>query len=124
MNFTEAVSSCFKKYTTFAGRSARSEFWYWVLFTVLVSMGCGILDGALFPSTDPMRSTGPIGALFSLATLVPGLAVTARRLHDIGRSGWWMLIALTGIGILLLLYWYCQKGTDGDNQYGADPLRS
>ncbi len=76
-------------------------------------------DYLFFPSV----SWGPIGTVCSLALLLPSWAVSIRRLHDINRSGYWVLIVFTGIGILLLLYWACMKGTDGDNEYGSDPLQ-
>lgn len=118
MTFGDAITTCFKKYATFSGRAVRSEYWYFFLFCFLASLGASILDGALFASADAMHQSGPLNTIFSLGTLLPSLAVACRRLHDIGRSGWWILIAFTGIGILLLLYWYCQKGTDGENAFG------
>ena len=58
----------------------------------------------------------------SLALLLPGVAVSVRRLHDLDRTGWWLLVVFTGIGIILLVIWDCMKGTNGPNRYGADPL--
>jgi len=88
MNMLEAVGSCFRKYFKFSGRARRSEFWYWVLFTIIAGIVFGILDSLFFgwESSD----VEPLGSLFSLATLFPGLAVSWRRLHDTGRSGWWI----------------------------------
>ena len=100
MNFTQAISTCFAKYATFSGRALRPEFWWFFLFQILISIGASMISETL-------------SALFSLALLLPALAVGARRLHDIGRSGWWQLIALTGIGLLLLIYWWVQPTGEG-----------
>ena len=119
MQFPEAIRSGFRNYVTFAGRAARSEYWYWTLFVVLVSTAGAIADHAIF--VDP-GSTGLFGALTSLALFLPGLAVSVRRLHDIDRTGWWLLIALTGIGLIVLLVFDCMRGTIGPNRFGQDPL--
>jgi uncharacterized membrane protein YhaH (DUF805 family) len=120
MQFQDAIRSGFRNYVTFSGRASRSEFWYWTLFGFLVAAVSSILDSALFPS----MSTGPISAITSLLLLLPGLAVSVRRLHDIDRTGWWILITLTIIGLIVLLIWNCTKGTDGPNRFGPDPLAS
>ena len=112
MSFTTAIKTCFQKYVDFSGRARRSEYWYFSLFTTLLSMVAGILFGAesIFVS------------LASLAVFLPGLAVTCRRLHDIGKSGWWMLIAFVPlVGIILLLVWECKDSAPGTNAYGANP---
>ncbi len=119
MNFFEAVSSVIKNYVGFSGRALRSEYWYWVLFTIIVSICLSILDQAIFPDIDAR----PLASIFSLATLLPSLAVAVRRLHDIDRTGWWILIAFTVIGIILLIVWFCQRGTAGPNRFGPDPLQ-
>jgi uncharacterized membrane protein YhaH (DUF805 family) len=118
MNFGEAIKSGFSNYVTFSGRTSRSAYWYWVLFGVLVAMVSGILDTAISPLAEP----APIGAVTSLILFLPGLAVSVRRLHDLDRTGWWILIAFTIVGIILLLVWDCMKGTIGPNRYGPDPL--
>jgi uncharacterized membrane protein YhaH (DUF805 family) len=120
MQFKEAVNTCFKKYATFSGRASRSEYWYWVLFTFICAFGLAILSVAIFGQQNPNRDL--LNNIFTVVTIIPGLAVTSRRLHDVNRSGWWMLISLTGIGILLLLYWYAQKSDDGPNDFGEQPL--
>lgn len=116
MTFQDSVKSGFQNYVNFSGRSTRSAYWYWVLFALILSIVTSLIDVALF--TD-MR---PINLITSLAVFLPGLAVSARRLHDVNRSGWWMLIAFTIIGIIPLLIWYCSPGTDGGNDYGPPPL--
>jgi uncharacterized membrane protein YhaH (DUF805 family) len=118
MQFRDAIRSGFRNYVTFSGRASRSEFWYWTLFGFLVAAVSSILDSALFPS----MSTGPISAITSLLLLLPGLAVSVRRLHDLDRTGWWILITLTIIGLIVLLIWDCTKGTDEPNRFGSDPL--
>lgn len=104
-----------KQYADFKGRARRSEYWYFALVNAIISFVLGIVDSAIG------SETGFIGGIYSLFVLVPSLAVAVRRLHDTNRSGWWMLIALTGIGIFVLLYWYILEGDQGRNEYGADP---
>ena len=94
MNFGQAIKSGFSNYVTFSGRAARSEFWYWTLFVVLVTMAAGILDRGLF-DFDESTTTGVFGPLVSLIFFLPGLAVSVRRLHDLDRSGWWLLLVFT-----------------------------
>jgi len=118
MQFQDAIRSGFRNYVTFSGRASRSEYWYWVLFAVLVAIASAIVDHAMFP----LVSTGPIEGLTSLVLFLPGLAVSARRLHDIDRTAWWILITFTVIGIILLLIWACTRGTAGANRFGPDPL--
>lgn len=121
MGFWPAISSCFNQYVTFSGRAPRSEFWFWCLFTWLVSIGLTILDAVLFGLSDD--GLGPLSGLFSLAVLLPGLAVSARRLHDIERSGWWMLVYLVPlVGWVLFFVWNCRRGSIGTNRFGMDPL--
>ena len=121
MQFPEAIQSGFRNYVNFAGRAARSEYWYWVLFAVLVGIVSAILDAGFFPFS---QTAGPIEAATSVVLFLPGIAVGVRRLHDIDRTGWWVLIALTGIGVILLIVWFCLKGTLGSNRFGPNPLGS
>lgn len=114
MTFVDAIKSGFNKYATFSGRASRSEFWFWTLFSILANLAASIID-ALF-------GLGLVSVVVSLALLLPGLAVSVRRLHDIDRTGWWLLLIFTGIGIILLIVWDCFKGTAGPNRFGADPL--
>jgi uncharacterized membrane protein YhaH (DUF805 family) len=88
MGFVEAVRTCFAKYITFSGRARRPEFWWFVLFTVLAAIAAALLDMALGFGAD---DSGPISLIVSLALTVPGLAAAWRRLHDVGRSGWFAL---------------------------------
>ena len=123
MNFGQAIKSGFSNYVTFSGRAARSEFWYWTLFVTLVTMAAGILDHGFF-DFDETGTTGVFGPLVSLIFFLPGLSISARRLHDLDRTAWWLLLILTLIGAILLIIWDCLKGTSGPNQYGPDPLAS
>jgi uncharacterized membrane protein YhaH (DUF805 family) len=122
-HFGRAIASGFSNYVNFAGRATRSQFWFWVLFTAIGEIVAAILDTAIFtyhPGLSPLHS--PLPTLFTLATLLPSLAVAARRLHDTDRSGWWLLLIFTGIGILMLIDFECQEGTPGKNRFGLDPL--
>jgi len=110
MDFLGAVKTCLKKYATFKGRAARSEFWYWALFTWLLSMAAYTIDSAFSGGADPLTRSTTVSNLVILATVLPTVGVSIRRLHDAGRSGWWFLLTFTGIGALLLLYWYLRPG--------------
>jgi uncharacterized membrane protein YhaH (DUF805 family) len=110
MNFGQAVKNGFLNYATFSGRASRSEYWYWILFVLVGSIVAAIADGLILNDME----TEPIGLIFSVVTLLPGVAVSVRRLHDINKSGWWLLIALTGIGYLLLLYWAIQPSSESE----------
>jgi uncharacterized membrane protein YhaH (DUF805 family) len=119
MPFPDAVKICFHKYADFNGRARRSEFWWWALFTVLLSFVASIIDAIL--GTRSSSGSGLIESLTSLAVLLPSLAVGARRLHDTGRSGWWQLLWIAIIiGWIFLIIWFCQD-SHGDNKYGASP---
>jgi uncharacterized membrane protein YhaH (DUF805 family) len=142
----------FKKYATFSGRSRRMEYWMFVLFNLIVSIIIGIIDTVLGLNiiSSAGRTNGIIGSLYSLTTMVPSLAVGVRRLHDINKSGWFLLLPfapliLILIGALLggyafilmiagglgafilsivLIVWLATEGTAGENQYGPDPKSS
>jgi uncharacterized membrane protein YhaH (DUF805 family) len=119
MGFTQAIASGFQNYVNFSGRAARSEFWYWFLFAVLVSIVAGVIDAVLFSSSG----LSPISGLVGLALILPGVAVSVRRLHDLDRSGWWIFLGLIPlVGGIILLIWYCMRGTIGSNRFGPDPL--
>ena len=105
MDFVQAIKSCLGQYATFSGRASRSEYWWFFLFQVLVMVATSMLGDV-------------INGIASLALLLPALAVGARRLHDIGRTGWWQLLLLSGIGFLVLLYWCVQPGEGAGNIYG------
>ena len=114
--FAAAVRTCFNKYATFQGRAARPEFWFFVLFNVLVGAALSVVDAVLFGMAN---GVSPLSSLYSLAAFIPGLAVGARRLHDIDRSGWWQLIVLVPlVGLVVLLIFLCKRGTPGHNRFG------
>ncbi|HEX2605105.1 MAG TPA: DUF805 domain-containing protein [Oxalicibacterium sp.] len=98
MSFVESVRTCFAKYADFNGCASRSEFWWWALFNLVAYIVLSFINSKL-------------GLLFTLATLLPYLAVTARRLHDTDRSGWWQLVALIPlVGWIVVLVWCAQEG--------------
>jgi uncharacterized membrane protein YhaH (DUF805 family) len=123
MTFQDAVKTCFRKFATFSGRAQRSEFWWFALFVVISNFVLGIVDRTLFGMAVDGQQVSLLGALFSLAVLLPNIAVGVRRLHDLDKSGWWYLLILAPlVGALVLIYFFVQKGTDGPNRFGADPL--
>lgn len=98
MTFQDSIKTCLTKYADFTGRAVRSEYWWFFLFTLLVSLALSLVSNAL-------------SAVFSLATLVPSIAAAARRLHDTDRSGWWQLIVLVPvIGLIVLIVFLAQQG--------------
>lgn len=119
MDFSTAVKTCLSKYATFTGRAARSEYWWFVLFAVIVNAILNVVDSTLFSGMGGQ----PLSMLFSLAILLPNIGVSIRRLHDLDKSGWWLLLVfLPLIGALVLLYWFVHRGSVGDNQFGPDPV--
>jgi uncharacterized membrane protein YhaH (DUF805 family) len=109
-----------KKYVVFSGRARRKEFWMFVLINVAISIVLSILDAIIGTRTDSGISI--LSSIYSLAVLLPSLAVSVRRLHDTNRTGWWILIGLIPIvGFIILIVFYAMEGTAGDNQYGPDP---
>ena len=118
-----AVRTVLLKYATFSGRASRAEFWWWVLAVFLIGIVTQIIDAAIIGPMlgfeDGDASAGqPLSLLFSLAVLLPALAVAARRLHDIGRSGWWLLLGLFPIIGFLVLIWFYTKPSDEENAWG------
>ena len=121
MDFVSAISTCMvKKYAYFSGRASRSEFWFFTLFLFLAGFVSTIID-IMILNFHP-DDLGPINLIVSVITLIPAIAVAARRLHDVNKSGWWQLIILTVIGIPVYLYWVISRGTNGNNDYGTDPI--
>lgn len=116
MDFVTAVKTGFNRYFDFEGRSRRSEYWWWVLFIIVVNVVLGLFDGSLGGAL--------LSSLFSLAVFIPNIAVGVRRLHDIGKTGWWYLLWIVPIiGWIVMIYWNIQEGDVGDNEYGPDPLQ-
>lgn len=109
-----------KKALDFGGRARRAEYWYFVLFNVLISIVLGIVDGMVGLKTE--QGVGMLGALYSVAILIPSIAVGVRRLHDTGKTGWLLLVAfIPCIGAFILLYFFIQDSQPGPNQYGPNP---
>ena len=148
MSFWQAVQTCFTKYIDFNGRAGRAEYWWFTLFLFVASFVVGFFESMAFGFEE--ESPQIISTIFSLGTLLPSISVSWRRLHDIGRSGWWGLLffalcvvgaslvavglheetntTLIAVGAVVVLgtlawviTWFAAKGEDGDNQYGPDP---
>jgi len=123
-----ATRTVLSKYATFSGRASRPEFWWWVLAGFLATFVTQIIDGLvigpMLGMTPGDENAGqPLSMVFSLAIFLPALAVGVRRLHDIGRTGWWMLISLIPIVGFLVLIWFYTRPSDGENNWGEpNPL--
>lgn len=114
MDFMTAVKHVFANYANFHGRARRSEFWWFVLFNMIVNVVASVVDNAI--------GIPILGIVAFLGLIIPGIAVTIRRFHDTGRSGWWYFILLVPlVGVILVIYWFVQRGTVGPNEWGADP---
>lgn len=114
---------CLKQYFDFSGRARRKEYWMFCLFNVIVGIILEIIDSAI-GLTFPVGivELGILGAIYSLLLFIPGLAVCVRRLHDIGKSGWFYLIGLIPfVGAIILLIWFCKEGEHKTNKWGDDP---
>ena len=113
MNWYVAV---LKQYAVFTGRASRTEYWMFFLFNLIIAIAIGVIEGIL-------GIPGIIGIIYSLAVLVPAIAVGVRRLHDTDKTGWWLLIGLIPlIGLIVLIVFLVQPSTQGDNQYGSVPV--
>lgn len=113
----DAFGEFFRRYLDFGGRSNRGEYWYWVLDSILISIVLSFVDQALFGGFGD--NVNVLGGIWGLATFIPSIALGVRRLHDIGRTGWWLLIILVPvIGFLVLLYFAVQPPEDGENRFG------
>jgi uncharacterized membrane protein YhaH (DUF805 family) len=115
MTFSESISTCLKKYADFKGRARRSEYWWFIVFQVAVGFALGLLAAVFGVSEDGVNG---LSGVFGLAILLPSIAVTTRRLHDVSRSGWWQLIPITIVGVIPMLYWLCRSSDAQPNEYG------
>ena len=116
MNFGQAIATCMSKYFTFSGRAKRSEYWWFYLFTVLMGWGASLVGAATFGPGDPAADI--MSGVLSLVFIIPALAAGSRRLHDIGKSGWWQLLIITIIGIILLIVWWATDTKPEGDKYG------
>lgn len=112
-----------KKYAVFSGRARRAEYWYFGLFYLIFSIVLTIIDGAT-GMLDMESGMGVLSSIFALALLVPSIAVTIRRLHDTGRSGWWLLplVLIPILGWLVMLVFMIFGSQEGENKYGPNPI--
>lgn len=109
------------KYAVFSGRARRKEYWFFALFNTIISIALLSLD-TLLGTFNPETGVSLLCGIYSLAVLIPSLAVSVRRLHDTDRSGWWLLIALIPlIGALVLLVFFILDSHPGENNYGPNP---
>jgi len=116
--FTDVI----KKYAVFNGRARRKEFWMFTLFSVIISIILSIIDRAIGTTYGANDSSGVLQSIYGLAILLPTIGVAIRRMHDTGRSGWWILISLIPcVGWIIFIVFAAQEGNAGDNQHGPDP---
>ena len=115
VSFTQAIKMALDKYCCFTGRASRSEYWWWVLFTFVIS----VIVGAVFGDGTAGKI---VSSLVGLAFLLPGLGLSVRRLHDTGKSGWWILIGLIPlVGAIILLIFFIKDSDPATNAYGPVP---
>ena len=122
MNMKEAVVSVLTNWNNFSGRACRSEFWYFVLATFLVSMIISIIEIATGMVDIESDEMGILSIIFALLLFLPSLSVTARRLQDRGWSGWWQLLYLTIVGILVIIVLNILPAKEDENKWGRNPL--
>ena len=126
-NFGNAIGSGFKNYFNFDGRSTRRQFWHFALFALIAMFIAGTIQEIYYYNTSQishpipfvavLSSDGPLPRITGLIILIPYLAVAVRRLHDIGKSGWWILLTVTGIGNILLIIWWA-TASSSEKKYG------
>jgi len=132
MTFVDEIRICFtKKYVTFSGRASMSEYWSWVFFILIIQIALYLslfLSAVFVISGDNQTPRGmeiliSLSYIFAFIVFLPSLAVTVRRLHDVNRSGWWLLIGFTFIGLIPLMYWMCKFGDENENNFGILELK-
>ncbi len=138
-DFWRAIGICFRKYADFNGRAPRAEYWWWVLFQWLIGLTATMIDTPTYlayfaalsnnwpssglPPPFPYSLGLSLTSLVNLALFLPTLSVSVRRLHDLDKSGWWLLLSFIPlIGWIILLVWACTRGTRGPNRFGPNPL--
>ena len=123
VGFGEAFALFFKNFFVVSGRSSRGAYWWWMLWSVIIAIATTVFDWVLFAgllSMEELAAVGVFSNLFSLLTLIPGITLTIRRLHDVDRSGWLYLLVFTCIGIIPVFIWLVSAGTAGPNRFGPD----
>lgn len=123
VSFGEAFVLFFKNALVASGRSSRSAYWWWMLWSAIIGIALTVVDWILFAgilSMEELAAVGVFSNLFSLLTLIPGITLTIRRLHDVDRSGWLYLLVFTCIGIIPVFIWLVSPGTAGPNKFGPD----
>ena len=122
MGFLAATKYCLAHFAELNGRASRSEFWFFMAACFLIGLIATIGDVLLTPVYSPeIAELMPINLAVNVVLLIPNIAATSRRLHDIGRSAKWQLLALTGIGLVPLVYWLVKPGDTAHNRYGPPP---
>jgi uncharacterized membrane protein YhaH (DUF805 family) len=112
----EFFTRAYKNYANFSGRDTRQQYWMFYLFYIIFAFVAGFVDALI--GTD-----GLLGTIFILVTIIPSIAIATRRLHDIGKSGWWqLLVFIPIIGAIVLIVFLATKGSFGENQYGPNPV--
>ncbi len=121
MNFQTAIEICIKKkYADFSGRASRSEFWFFYLFILIGSILTIIADVNMF--SHSFDAWGPVNSIYQLLVIVPSLAVSARRLHDTNKSGWYILFSIIPIFGLIVIFWWSSLGSNKKNRFG-NPIK-
>ncbi|HID68064.1 MAG TPA: DUF805 domain-containing protein [Roseibacterium sp.] len=114
MDFMTAVKRVLtQNYANFSGRARRSEYWWFFLFIMIANIVAQTVDAAI--------GLPILTIIVGLGLIVPGIALAIRRMHDTGRSGWWLLIGLIPLAGIVILFWFVQRGTVGSNEFGDDP---
>lgn len=108
MTFIESIQTCFSKYANFSGRASRSEMWWFFLFQITVLIAAAIIDQTVY-------------VVSALALFLPAMSVQIRRMHDIGKSGWYLLVSMIPLIGLIVIYWLCKEGEQSANEYGPAP---
>ncbi|MEE3175522.1 MAG: DUF805 domain-containing protein [Pseudomonadota bacterium] len=118
VGFAGSLPLFFKNYLNFSGRSGPSAYWWYMLWSLIFMIPLGLIDSLLLGITP--EDLFSLSNLFGWVTLIPSISLSVRRLHDIDKSGWWLLISFTIIGIPVLIYWAIKAGDRQENSYGAD----
>lgn len=116
MDFMSAVKTVLKNYANFNDRSSKGEFWWWFLAYIIIYVVAAVVGGVI-------GAANVLAGLVAIGLLIPNIAVSVRRFHDIGKSGWWALIFIIPlVGLIAMIYFFI-KDSDGPNQYGEGPLK-